>query len=582
MKDIKQIRRKYDIITESSKSEANKLKALVQAGLFEGSKLPIVKKIMTKDPGKATIAEHKFLVNLLESLIENFLSDNYEQLNEKVNHLSKYDPRFKDNVSDKDMPVVIILKRKAIRVYPDNQKVALYYSQALDKYVTIPFGPNTGSLNEDKKYIRVDDEDDLRYATRTQTITKKKKLTPEQEADFAARKKNIKLRMIAARKQKTDNPSISSMNRKTAKNWLGKLKSDIANIPTKEKTVTKRVDLYKQAPSQLQSPEEYGRLQKSLSQNIGAGDINPLVGAAVKLGVRHGYKSAQKKAAVTTPSITESFRQKLNSLKEQSAISSFTHGFAQGVTGGAERENDVADIQKAQIQSSERKHRRSSKAKVDSEEASKVVETLKKERAAAVAANPTAATIGTGVGAATALVGGLGAAKLAATGIKKATSKFGNAGRQKVNKRRRAADAALGLAAGLGGGAGGGKGGTAAERLPRAQASEFSLKPTLDNAQQRAVSSGVDDPVAIRRQTAALYKTNESVINTFKRISKNNQLNESVININGTSVMINKIIASKIVETYDSLNAKNKKKMINMMNESADSFKKIVNFVARQ
>lgn len=61
--------------------------------------------------------------------------------------LSKFDKRFgPDFPSDKEVPVVLILKRKAIRVYPDNQKVALYYSQALDKYVSIPFGPGSASL----------------------------------------------------------------------------------------------------------------------------------------------------------------------------------------------------------------------------------------------------------------------------------------------------------------------------------------------------------------------------------------------------------------------------------------------------
>ncbi|NDB61650.1 hypothetical protein EB001_24905, partial [bacterium] len=47
------------------------------------------------------------------------------------------------------MPAIILLKRKAIRVYPDHQKVALYYSQALDKYITIPFGENVTGINED-------------------------------------------------------------------------------------------------------------------------------------------------------------------------------------------------------------------------------------------------------------------------------------------------------------------------------------------------------------------------------------------------------------------------------------------------
>jgi hypothetical protein len=42
------------------------------------------------------------------------------------------------------MPTVLILKRKAIRVYPDNQKIALYYSQALDRYISIPFNGARG------------------------------------------------------------------------------------------------------------------------------------------------------------------------------------------------------------------------------------------------------------------------------------------------------------------------------------------------------------------------------------------------------------------------------------------------------
>jgi hypothetical protein len=64
---------------------------------------------------------------------------------------SKFDPRYKAGwPTDKEMPSVLILKRKAIRVYPDNQKVALYYSQALDKYVTIPYNDIQVGLNEAK------------------------------------------------------------------------------------------------------------------------------------------------------------------------------------------------------------------------------------------------------------------------------------------------------------------------------------------------------------------------------------------------------------------------------------------------
>jgi hypothetical protein len=63
------------------------------------------------------------------------------------------------------MPTVLILKRKAIRVYPDNQKVALYYSQALDKYVTIPFSDIQTGLNEAKDNEDKDIDTRLRRST---------------------------------------------------------------------------------------------------------------------------------------------------------------------------------------------------------------------------------------------------------------------------------------------------------------------------------------------------------------------------------------------------------------------------------
>jgi len=44
-----------------------------------------------------------------------------------------------------DPPNMIVLKRKAIRVFPDGKRVALYYADKIDQYVSIPYhGPNFG------------------------------------------------------------------------------------------------------------------------------------------------------------------------------------------------------------------------------------------------------------------------------------------------------------------------------------------------------------------------------------------------------------------------------------------------------
>jgi hypothetical protein len=41
---------------------------------------------------------------------------------------------------ENDPPFVLVLKRRAIRMYPDRTKVALYYSKTLDKHFSVPYG----------------------------------------------------------------------------------------------------------------------------------------------------------------------------------------------------------------------------------------------------------------------------------------------------------------------------------------------------------------------------------------------------------------------------------------------------------
>lgn len=38
-----------------------------------------------------------------------------------------------------DPPAVLIMRRKSVRQFPNNQRVALYYVDKIDKYVTVPY-----------------------------------------------------------------------------------------------------------------------------------------------------------------------------------------------------------------------------------------------------------------------------------------------------------------------------------------------------------------------------------------------------------------------------------------------------------
>ena len=44
-----------------------------------------------------------------------------------------------DHNKTMDPPQVLIMKRKWVRQYPNNQRVALYYVEKINKYVTVPY-----------------------------------------------------------------------------------------------------------------------------------------------------------------------------------------------------------------------------------------------------------------------------------------------------------------------------------------------------------------------------------------------------------------------------------------------------------
>jgi hypothetical protein len=45
-----------------------------------------------------------------------------------------------------DPPAVLLMKRKSVRQFSDGQRVALYYVEKLDKYVTVPYNAMQWSI----------------------------------------------------------------------------------------------------------------------------------------------------------------------------------------------------------------------------------------------------------------------------------------------------------------------------------------------------------------------------------------------------------------------------------------------------
>lgn len=176
---------KFRTIVEEEKSDYSKFDVLIRAGLANKAQMQRIHKILDKmheERPQFNNADKMILQNLFNKMVD-LISNNKainlqarravkESLDEVAVVLNTADYKLspsgkkvrahKFKVGDKveeeinsieaedlnesrmnmpiEPPVVLMLKRKAVRLYPDGQKVALYYNKQLDKYFSVPYG----------------------------------------------------------------------------------------------------------------------------------------------------------------------------------------------------------------------------------------------------------------------------------------------------------------------------------------------------------------------------------------------------------------------------------------------------------
>jgi hypothetical protein len=198
MKSIKQLRESFDIITEKDEVEDRRFASLVRAGLFDAKKLPMLKKALEKDSRTLTPVERNTLLDLLDSLMHQVISSpqvynrvkqNVTEASTKEINLLGPDPRNKTS-DHKNIPTVLVLRRKAVRMYPDNQQVVLYYAQSIDKYVSIPFGNDVSvaAVNEEINIMNRDSgKMEPMKRSAGENISMQKRLQKSQQQDAAVK-----------------------------------------------------------------------------------------------------------------------------------------------------------------------------------------------------------------------------------------------------------------------------------------------------------------------------------------------------------------------------------------------------------
>lgn len=176
MKSLEQ----FKVIVEEEKSDYSKFDVLVRAGLANKAQMQRIHRILDKmgeDRPTFNNADRQIVQNLFLKMVD-LISNNKQinQLSRRAVHEGVIDTAdFKVGKDGKkvrahrvvlgqdkeaeevkesteiiaeggiefpnDPPAMLLLRRKAIRMYPDGTRIALYYNKQFDKHFTVPYGP---------------------------------------------------------------------------------------------------------------------------------------------------------------------------------------------------------------------------------------------------------------------------------------------------------------------------------------------------------------------------------------------------------------------------------------------------------
>ena len=101
------------------------LSHLEESGKMTHYQAEVVKRVLVKENVQLSKTEKQALTEVLSKVIEEKAAINVDEL-----------PVDKDI---NQLPTILVLHRRAIRVFPDKQKVALYWADKINRYISVPF-----------------------------------------------------------------------------------------------------------------------------------------------------------------------------------------------------------------------------------------------------------------------------------------------------------------------------------------------------------------------------------------------------------------------------------------------------------
>lgn len=582
MKSIKKLREQYNVITEKEDTEQRKLTTLVRAGLFDAKKLPMLKRALDKNTEKMTPAEKRMLIDLLDSLMNQVISSDPVYMKVKRNVQSMDEEIIMEApVTISDVPTIVILKRKAVRVYPGGRQVGLYYSQQLDKYVTIPFGEAGIAMSEEvveegKKQKKQKKSNRYEYLK-----------SKESEDDKASRLDRTPMDKISyADRKKYMSPLKTAMRAPNLRSAIGRL---IGTAILNRRGLNKIKDVKtakaeKANANQVAANKEARAVKNKKLQMLDARQEKKQAASAVKkvklqkIDASQARRKAAALAAKTPSKSPTAGVSKSPYTRSGAAQGTMASRFAENYRmmrgnqlyeyNAKDAANDAADVLVPGVSA----YRNFKKGNYGAAALDAAIDVGAGLLAAPTLGGSFAARAGLkgAMKAGTKIAAKTGAKAAAKTGTKTFSKaavraralrmKLGKFGKTKLGKGLKYAGAAGVAASALGGGGGGDNQSRSSAKNPITHDRQSTLKVNTLAPEYRQTTTSVDRQDYIRNKRFMMQK-------------------ESV-ELGGNLFEINKDISKKIVTVYNELNEENKKRMVDML-QNEETQTKIIEFVTR-
>jgi hypothetical protein len=148
----------FKSIVEEEKQDYSKFDALVRAGLANKAQLARIHKIldkMSEERPQFNNADREIMRNLFNRMVDLVSSKQiYGKARQAVREEAELNEARMDTPLVPDPPVVLVIKRKAVRLYPDGTRIALYWSDKIKRAFSIPYGPMVDAPVQAEEYIK--------------------------------------------------------------------------------------------------------------------------------------------------------------------------------------------------------------------------------------------------------------------------------------------------------------------------------------------------------------------------------------------------------------------------------------------